>query len=121
MFPIASFRSRCIPLLLAAVVGFCTLSASTVQANEPPEIVSFTWYNPAGDYFVFYGFVADEIPGACAIEFNGLIAGWGASPEYDGYFFAVVEFPPGTIGNVTAEAVDNVYQFSEEVSTFVFY
>lgn len=115
MFPIASFRSRCIPLLLA-VAGFCALSASTAQANEPPEIVSLTWYNPYGDYFVFYGWVADEIPDSCAVGFGGLIAGWGAMPSADGYFYAFVELPPGTIGNVTAEAIDNLFQLSEEVS-----
>ncbi len=116
----ASWKRRCTQLLLALVVGFTAMASTPAEANDPPVITGFTWFNPWGDYYAFYGFVVDEYPDECGVGFEGLIDGGGVSTDYDGYFCVIVEFAPGTAGNVYATAMDNLYQLSEVASTFLF-
>jgi len=107
------------------VIAICMtiMGTSTVQAEDdlPPEITYFSWYNPMGNYFVFYGTILDEQPQGCTIALGGVLRGYYTSVDETGYFYIVAELPDDTMGDVDAIAVDAGLQVSEPVGTFVFF
>ncbi|WP_437230690.1 hypothetical protein SH661x_002095 [Planctomicrobium sp. SH661] len=120
-----SIRTYCSWLLVAAAACISSMSANTARADDeidlPPHITYFSWYNPMGNYFVFYGYVADEIPYGCIVAFSGLLDNCYTSVDYDGFFYLVIELPDGTMGNVDAIAVDHIFQVSQPAGTWVFF
>jgi len=110
-------------MVLVAAVCISAMATSTARANEdlPPVITYFSWYNPMGNYFIFYGTITDENPESCIIAFSGVLNGYYTSVDYDGYFYVVAELVEGTIGDVDAVAIDNNFQNSQPAGTWVFF
>jgi hypothetical protein len=116
-----SWSAHCIRLLVLAAVVLTMNSASEAKADDPPTILSFSWINPLDNYFFFYGYVEDEYPEACIVEFYGVLRGYYATADGSGYFCTVAELPYGTIGDVEAIAFDVYDQFSDPAGTFVYF
>jgi hypothetical protein len=90
--------------------------------NYVPSIYGFTSWQASGGYWYFEGYVNDDNPDACTVEFGGILAGQApVTPRADGKFSFVVPLGSGPLNAVaTAIAIDDAGQESEEVETFVY-
>jgi hypothetical protein len=90
--------------------------------NNPPSISGFTAWQASAGYWYFEGYVTDENPDACTVEFGGILAGHApVSPQPDGKFSFVVQLGAGPLNApATAVAIDDADQESQEAETFVY-
>ncbi|WP_437206049.1 hypothetical protein [Planctomicrobium sp. SH664] len=111
-------RSR---LALVAVALFfgAHYSASEAQATDPPVIVYFDSTMLPGGYYLVDGYVIHDYPEYCYVEYSGVLYGYDAWPDADGYFYVCVWFPPNVDGDIYAQATDFLGQSSSWVLTYI--
>jgi hypothetical protein len=90
--------------------------------NSPPMISGFSNWQASGGYWYFEGYVNDENPDACTVEFGGILAGHApVSPQPDGKFSFVVQLGSGPLFvPARAIAIDDADQESQQAETFVY-
>lgn len=81
-------------------------------ANMPPTI-QFMVYEDADDIWVFEGYVGDENPATCIVNFGGLLDGESTTVDPDGHFAFYKILDNGEEGIVTAQAKDELGEVSE--------
>ncbi|HUQ68122.1 MAG TPA: hypothetical protein VM165_01280 [Planctomycetaceae bacterium] len=92
------------------VVALCALLTATAparaDANEPPVILDYSFEWLGGEFWVVYGFVDDEDPDTCRVDFGGDLIGYSCDVSSNGEFSLLLELPPGMGGSVPAIALD---------------
>lgn len=89
--------------------------------NTPPQITQFTNWQTSAGYWYFEGYVSDENPQSCTVEFGGVLAGQPAvTPAANGRFSFVVQFASINTSVASAIATDDAGQQSEKAETAVF-
>jgi hypothetical protein len=73
------------------------------ESVPAPVITSFT-NQFQGGYWMFEGSVSHFDPASLTIQFGGLLAGRSTYVDSYGYFYYNHTFPPGTVGQVSAQA-----------------
>lgn len=96
-------------------------SVDVFVINYVPEITGFTNWETSAGYWYFEGYVNDEHPEDCTVEFGGILAGHSAvTPGSDGRFSFVVNLGYVNTARATAIATDDADQDSEEAETLVY-
>ncbi|MDZ4685363.1 MAG: hypothetical protein SH850_09750 [Planctomycetaceae bacterium] len=92
------------------IVALCALLSATApaqaDANEPPVILDFAFEWLGGDFWVIYGFVEDEDPDTCRVDFYGDLLGYSCDVSSNGEFSLLLELPIGVGGVIPAYALD---------------
>ena len=90
--------------------------------NMPPSITGWTGWQASAGYWYFEGYVTDEDPLSCTVEFGGILAGEDpVTPRADGKFSFAVDLGTGALNApATAVARDNAGQESSEEMTVVY-
>jgi hypothetical protein len=95
------------------VSNVASVMIMVMEDLSPPVITSFTGVRVSGNLWNFSGTVSDTELGGNLVTFGGLISG-SAITQQDGSFSYRATLPSGTIGNVTAIAVND-----EDISSAV--
>jgi len=94
-------------VLLVALCALLTSAApAQADANEPPVLSNYAFEWLGGEFWVVYGYVEDEDPDTCLVEFGGDLEGYSCDVSSNGEFALLLELPPGMGGLVPAYALD---------------
>jgi hypothetical protein len=90
--------------------------------NNIPSISGFTNWQASAGYWYFEGYVNDEHPETCRVDFGGILQGHDpVTPQSDGKFSFVVQLGSGMFfAPATAVATDEADQVSQEAETIVY-
>lgn len=108
-------RAKVVVLWLVGVLA----GPSLAQANDAPDLLSFSTINLGDGAWLLWGSVRDESPETCRIDFGGDLQGLYCVADSNGDYQMVVDIPYGTGGWVPATAVDSEGRTSDSAYEFV--